>query len=450
MADRTPQIFICYAHKDNENPDPSKRWLDRLLEHLAPLELQGQADIWSDQEIELGEEWHDKIQATLQQVKAAVLLVSPSFLASKYIRNSELPVLLKNAKDKGVVILPILLRQCLWRETQFRFPDPKEGPEELSLSSIQIPSTQPLNSLGEHEQDEVLYQVAQRIYRIVNTGSTESDLDRKTQQQVTQEPPFTKGTLLDLEREMSLRGYFYRTVEKSSDSIIRAIVEDKTGLRIGISIHPDPELRLNELLSMVSRELAENIYEVRGVFAIQKSRETEMQPYELNKSVTCNAMHVRWNEIDGREVLGEGMTIFSQEITGKREELSMSDRQRLVDLKELLELLYEKLGDFERELIVTASTPAKFELKQRIKREILPSLRQYEAEYWELYPQEAILISDEEAASQLVKVEQAVGAIERIPQSEYPPELIPLLQEIRAKLDEGDLSFHGIFERKNG
>lgn len=116
----------------------------------------------------------------------------------------------------------------------------------------------------------------------------------------------------------------------------------------------------------------------------------------------------------------------------------MSDRQRLADLESLLQLNYEKLGEFEREIVITASAPAKFELKQLIKREILPRIRQYEAEYWELYPQKAILISDEEAASQLVKVEQAVGAIERIPQSEYPPELIPLLQEIRAKLDEGD------------
>lgn len=116
----------------------------------------------------------------------------------------------------------------------------------------------------------------------------------------------------------------------------------------------------------------------------------------------------------------------------------MSDRQRLVDLNRNLEVLYEKLGEFEQELIISASPPTKFELKQRIKREILPDLRRYEAEYWELYPQEAILISDEEAATQLVKVEQAVGAIERIPQANYPPELIPLLQEIRTKLDEGD------------
>jgi hypothetical protein len=30
---------------------------------------------------------------------------------------------------------PILLRQSLWKETRFKYPDPKEGPEELSLSS---------------------------------------------------------------------------------------------------------------------------------------------------------------------------------------------------------------------------------------------------------------------------------------------------------------------------
>ena len=111
----------------------------------------------------------------------------------------------------------------------------------------------------------------------------------------------------------------------------------------------------------------------------------------------------------------------------------MSERQRLEDLEGLLELLYEKLGEFERELIVTSSAPAKFELKQRIKKEILPSLRRYEAEYWELYPREAIIITDEEAETQLVQVEQAVNSIERIPAVEYPPQLLPLLQDIRAR-----------------
>lgn len=114
----------------------------------------------------------------------------------------------------------------------------------------------------------------------------------------------------------------------------------------------------------------------------------------------------------------------------------MSDRQRLAYLEDNLEILYEKLGEFEQELIISSSQPAKFELKQRIKREILPDIRRYEAEYWELYPKEAIIISDEEAASQLVKVEQAVESIDRISLTFYPRELIPLLQDIRAELEE--------------
>lgn len=114
----------------------------------------------------------------------------------------------------------------------------------------------------------------------------------------------------------------------------------------------------------------------------------------------------------------------------------MTDRDRLNDLKDILDLLYEKLGAFEKDLIISANTPAKFELKQRIKREILPDIRKYETEYWELYPPEAIVISDEEAETQLVKVEEAVTSIEQIPSSNYPSELISLLQEIRDKLDE--------------
>lgn len=116
----------------------------------------------------------------------------------------------------------------------------------------------------------------------------------------------------------------------------------------------------------------------------------------------------------------------------------MSDRQRLQDLERNLQILYEKLGEFEQELLITAHAPTKFELRQRIKREISPDIRRYEAEYWELYPQEAIVISDEEAATQLVRVEQAVEAIEQNTQAEYPPELIKLLEDIRTKLDEGD------------
>jgi hypothetical protein len=114
----------------------------------------------------------------------------------------------------------------------------------------------------------------------------------------------------------------------------------------------------------------------------------------------------------------------------------MSDRQRLADLKDILELLYEKLGEFEKDLVLNASTPARFELRQKIKREILPDIRRYEKEYWDLYPSDAIIISEEEAETQLIQVEQAVESIENIPAIEYPSGLVPLLQDIQLKLKD--------------
>ena len=74
----------------------------------------------------------------------------------------------------------------------------------------------------------------------------------------------------------------------------------------------------------------------------------------------------------------------------------MSDRQRLADLKKLLDLLYEKLGAYQKELIINYDLDVQFKLKQRIKREILPQIHKYEREYWELYPQEDIVISEQE------------------------------------------------------
>ncbi|MDX2214758.1 MAG: toll/interleukin-1 receptor domain-containing protein [Oculatellaceae cyanobacterium bins.114] len=106
-----PQIFICYAHLD-------KVFLDRLLMHLAPLE--DEVSIWSDQRLEMGDRWDDEIKTTLQSVKAAILLVSPAFLASKYIKNSELPVLLHRTQQNGVKILPMILSPCLFNKAKFK------------------------------------------------------------------------------------------------------------------------------------------------------------------------------------------------------------------------------------------------------------------------------------------------------------------------------------------
>ncbi len=158
------QVFICYAHKDQS-------FLDRLLIHLAPLE--DDLSIWSDQRLEIGDRWDDDIKTTLRTVKAAILLVSPAFLASKYIKNSELPVLLHRAQEQGVKILPVVVSPCLFVETKFKFPDPKTGPESLSLSVFQAVNSlqNPLSGLPEHEQDGLFLKLAQRVMKIANAAN---------------------------------------------------------------------------------------------------------------------------------------------------------------------------------------------------------------------------------------------------------------------------------------
>lgn len=165
-------VFISYAHTDNESPDPAKRWLNRLSEQLQPLVLQDRVLAWSDTQIEAGELWDNSIKTQLQNAKVALLLVSPAFLASKYIRNSELPVLLMNAMNEGRTVIPIVVRPCLFSETKFKYPNPAHGPQELSLSVFQSanPPSKPLNSMQEHEQDAVLLSVAQRVLRLAQAN----------------------------------------------------------------------------------------------------------------------------------------------------------------------------------------------------------------------------------------------------------------------------------------
>jgi tetratricopeptide (TPR) repeat protein len=76
--------------------------------------------------------------------------------------------LLKNAKDRGVVIIPVILRHCLFEDTYFKYPDPICGPHQLPLSVLQSanPRTKPLNAMAEPEQDEVLLAVARRLLKL--------------------------------------------------------------------------------------------------------------------------------------------------------------------------------------------------------------------------------------------------------------------------------------------
>jgi hypothetical protein len=158
-------VFISYAHADNQSSDPQKRWLDRFIEFLQPLVSQENFTLFSDQDIKIGDQWHEHIQANLNGAKAVVLLISPAFLASGYIRNSELPVILKNASAQGVRILPILISPSLFARAKYKYPDPKSGPEEFTLASLQAANapSKTLIEMTEGEQNRILLEVAEQL-----------------------------------------------------------------------------------------------------------------------------------------------------------------------------------------------------------------------------------------------------------------------------------------------
>jgi hypothetical protein len=165
-------VFISYAHADNESRNPKERWLDRFIEFLQPLVSQENFTLCSDQDIQIGDQWHEHIQAQLNAAKAVVLLVSPAFLASSYIRNSELPVILKNATKQGVRIFPILITPSLFAKAKYKYPDPKNGPQEFTLSSIQSanPPSKTLVEMTEGEQNRVLLEVADQLADLLNAN----------------------------------------------------------------------------------------------------------------------------------------------------------------------------------------------------------------------------------------------------------------------------------------
>lgn len=136
-------VFVSYSHKD-------KKWLDLLLEHLAPLRQRGMK-VWTDQEIEPGELWHQEIEERLGKAQVAVLLVTPSFLSSSYVASHELPTMLAAAKSDGLVIFWIPVIASSYKETEI-----------AKFQAAHDPS-RPLKDLNGAKRAEALVNIAARL-----------------------------------------------------------------------------------------------------------------------------------------------------------------------------------------------------------------------------------------------------------------------------------------------
>ncbi len=142
------ELFISYSQKDRD-------FLEQFWIHLSPLEEDYGLRRWDDSRIQPGDIWLMEIEQALERAQVALLLVSPYFLASDFIRRKELPKLFEAANKDGVKILWLPIRPCSWK----RYPQIEQYQSVGSINPT-------LSEMGEGERDREMVRITDRIHEL--------------------------------------------------------------------------------------------------------------------------------------------------------------------------------------------------------------------------------------------------------------------------------------------
>jgi hypothetical protein len=96
-------LFCSYSHKDES-------YLDEFKIHAFGLVDQGLIRHWYDREVLAGEEWEGVIEEKLRTSQIIVLLISPDFMYSLYIREREVKQALERHARGEARVIPIIVR----------------------------------------------------------------------------------------------------------------------------------------------------------------------------------------------------------------------------------------------------------------------------------------------------------------------------------------------------
>jgi hypothetical protein len=106
------KLFISYSHEDI-------KWLQAIKQQLAVLEIEGLLDVYEDTRLQAGEDWYQRLHTEMLSAKVALLLISASFLSSKFIRDEEVPRLFDRHAEAGMRIYALLVRPCAWEQVKW-------------------------------------------------------------------------------------------------------------------------------------------------------------------------------------------------------------------------------------------------------------------------------------------------------------------------------------------
>jgi hypothetical protein len=109
---RPIQLFYSYARED-------ERLRKKLENHLSGLRYDGIIEDWNDRMIEAGSEWNSQIDQYLNRADIILLLVSPYFMSSPYIRNVELNRAMERHDAGEARVIPVIMCPCDWKGASF-------------------------------------------------------------------------------------------------------------------------------------------------------------------------------------------------------------------------------------------------------------------------------------------------------------------------------------------
>lgn len=106
-------IFVSYSHMDASYLDE-----DSLLGYLDVLQDE-QVEFWTDKVLVTGDDWDEEIKDRINNANIALVLVSQMFLKSSYCKNVEISGFLRQRRESGLVIFPVILSACEWQRHEW-------------------------------------------------------------------------------------------------------------------------------------------------------------------------------------------------------------------------------------------------------------------------------------------------------------------------------------------
>lgn len=111
-AEKELKVFVSYSHVD-------EKLKDELVKHLVPLGRLYGIKTWHDRKIAAGDDWKKSIDNELNSADIVLLLVSIDFINSQYCYDVELEAAMERNARGETVVVPIILRSCMWQHTPF-------------------------------------------------------------------------------------------------------------------------------------------------------------------------------------------------------------------------------------------------------------------------------------------------------------------------------------------